>query len=127
MLIHAKTRNRSLIDALFKLGLCVSYDRLLNISTQLANNVCAQYHHDDVVCPPQLSKNIFTCGAVDNIDHNPSAKTAHDSFHGTAISLMQFPTSEKIGEESVRVPIDFVKQSKISPLPQRYILVPTVA
>ena len=96
MLIHAKTRNRSLIDTLFKLGLCVSYDRLLNISTQLANNVCAQYHHDDVVCPPQLSKNIFTCGAADNIDHNPSAKTAHDSFHGTAISLMQFPTSKKM-------------------------------
>ena len=46
------------------------------------------------MCPPQLISGVFTCGAVDNIDHNPSAKTSHDSFHGTAISIMQFPTSE---------------------------------
>ena len=124
MLIHAKTRSRDLIDTLFNLGLCVSYDRLMNISTELANTVCAQYQFDQVVCPPQLSKEVFTCGAVDNIDHNPSARTAHDSFHGTAITLTQFPTSKLPEENQVRVLPNVVKRSKLSQLPQKYTLVP---
>ena len=94
MIIHAKTRSKSLIDKFYNLGLCVSYDRLMDISTDLANEVIAQYEEDGVVCPLKLLEGVFTCGAVDNIDHNPSAMTAKDSFHGTAISLRQFPTSE---------------------------------
>ena len=126
MLIHAKTRSKNLIDTMFNLGLCVSYDRLMNISTNLANSVCDQYHIDQVVCPPQLSKGVFTCGAVDNIDHNPSARTAHDSFHGTAISITQFPTSELPKDGQDRVVQAVVKRSKISPLPQKYTVVPSV-
>ena len=34
---------------------------------------------------------VFTTAAVDNIDHNPSSTTATQSFHWTAISLMQHP------------------------------------
>ena len=123
MLIHAKTRSRHLIDTLSNLGLCVSYNRLMNISTDLANTVCTKYHEDQVVCPLNLSNGTFTCGAVDNIDHNPSARTAKDSFHGTAISLMQFPTSETPGVPRVRIQQDIPRKSKILPLPQSYTLV----
>ena len=126
MLIHAKTRSRSLIDTLYNLGLCVSYDRLMSIFTDLSNTVCSLYHNNQVVCPPQLSKKVFTCGAVDNIDHNPSSTTAHDSFHGTAITLTQFPTTQFPGECQDRVLPDAEKQSKLSPLPQKYTLVPSV-
>ncbi|KAI8487001.1 hypothetical protein Bbelb_352610 [Branchiostoma belcheri] len=41
---------------------------------------------------------LFTTAAVDNIDHNPSSTTAKDSFHGTAISLLQHPNSAEDGE-----------------------------
>ena len=45
-------------------------------------------------CAPksQLKKSLFTPADVDNIDHNPSARTAKDSFHGTctAVSLNQY-------------------------------------
>ena len=40
---------------------------------------------------------IFTVGALDNIDHNPSSTTAEGSLHGTGISIMQFPTQENQG------------------------------
>ena len=40
-----------------------------------------------------LKSNIFTSAAVDNIDHNPSATTAKDSFYKTGISLILHPTS----------------------------------
>jgi hypothetical protein len=40
-----------------------------------------------------LKSGITTSAAIDNIDHNhnPSSTSAHDSFHGTGISLFQHP------------------------------------
>jgi len=87
--LHAQTRKRTLVDKMFELGLSISYDRVLAISTQLANSVCNQYNVDNVVCPQKLHGDLFTTAAVDNIDHNPSSTTAKDSFHGTGISLFQ--------------------------------------
>lgn len=51
-----------------------------------------------MVCPSKLRKGLFTTAAVDNIDHNPSSTSAQDSFHGTAISLVQHPTTQESGE-----------------------------
>ncbi|KAG0724736.1 hypothetical protein GWK47_040008 [Chionoecetes opilio] len=89
--IHAVTRSRGLIDTLFSLGMCVSYDRLLQLTADITNGVCQRFNMEEVVCPPKLRKGLFPTGAVDNIDHNPSSATAKDSFHGTDISLMQHP------------------------------------
>jgi len=77
--IHARTRKREVIDIMFDLGLSVSYDRVLEISTAMGNRVCEQYHSDAVVCPPNLLQGLFTTAAVDNIDHNTSSTTATSS------------------------------------------------
>lgn len=45
---------------------------------QTANRVCAMYDKEGVVCPPKLSKQLFTVATVDNIDHNPSSTTDKD-------------------------------------------------
>ena len=95
--IHGVTRNHALIHAFYHLGLSISYDRLLSISTEIANNVVGRYESEGVVCPLKLREAVFTTAAVDNIDHNPSATTSKDSFHGTAISLAQHPTTENDG------------------------------
>ena len=52
--LHAKTRKRDLVDTLFSLGLSISYDRVLEISTAMNNRVCELYMSDNVVCPPNL-------------------------------------------------------------------------
>ena len=97
--IHSETRKRGLVDLMHMLGLCISYDRKMDISTDLANSVTAQFQEDGVVCPPKLRKDVFTTAGIDNIDHNPSSTTASDSFHGTAISLVQHPTATNKGTE----------------------------
>ena len=89
MMLHAHTRKKELVDRLSHLGLSISYDRVLQLSAQMGNNVCQQFHREQVVCPPKMCGEVFTTAAVDNIDHNPSATTSKDSFHGTAISLIQ--------------------------------------
>ena len=99
LMLHAKTRKRDLIDKQYGLGLSVSCDRVLALSTEMGNKACAQFESDGVVCPIRLRKAVFTTAAVDNIDHNPSSTTAHRSFHGTGISLFQHPTPRSPGEE----------------------------
>ena len=89
--LHTKTRKKQLADAMYELGLSIPYDRVLDISTVLANSICTHFSTNKVVCPPQLHHDRFTVAAADNIDHNPSSTTAKGSFHGTGVSLFQQP------------------------------------
>ena len=130
VLIHSKTRKRELVDALFELGLCISYDRLMSISTLLGNNLCHQFEMEKAVCPPKLKKTVLTTAAIDNVDHNPSSTTAEGSFHGTSISLFQHPRYEVSGVERTTLSLsdhntDILKK-RLHPLPQSYTDVPPV-
>ena len=128
LLIHAQTRKRELIDKLHDLGLCISYDRVMQISANMGNSVCALYGSENVVCPPKLREGLLTTGNVGNIDHNPSARTSKDSFHGTAISLTQHPSREFYGNERNVVAInpDIPKQKGVGDLPESYASVPPI-
>ena len=99
LLVHAETRKKGLIDKLCDLGLSISYNRVLEISSEMGNRVGARFETEKAVCPSNLKLKLFTTSAVDNIDHNPSATTATGSLHGTAISLFQHPTRENHGQE----------------------------
>ena len=124
--IHAVTRSRCLVDTLFNLGLCVSYDRLLRLTSDIANGVCQRFRVEYVVCPPKLRRGLFTTGAVDNIDHIPSSATAKDSFQGTGISLMQHPSHTHGGIDR-GVPVisqDGSSTKLVTPLPSAYTSVP---
>ena len=122
--IHGKTRKRELIDEFFSLGLSISYDRVLAITTELANQSSQFYHEIGLVCPSKLHKGLLTLGAIDNIDHNPSSTTAKDSFHGTGMSLFQQPSSENPGIPQIHLKTELPLGHKtILPLPEEYIQV----
>ena len=67
----------------------------MKISADLGNSICAQFEKEGVVCPSKLKQSLFTTANVDNIDHNPSARTAKDSFYGIAVSLTQHPSTDR--------------------------------
>ena len=102
-----------------KLGLCISYGQVMDISTDLANSVTAQFEKEGVVYPQKLRKDVFTTAAIDNIDHNLSSTTASDSFHSTTISLVQHLTATIKGTERGTNVIDGTVQEvkAISELP----------
>ena len=77
--IHTQTRG---LNHLHKIGISVSYKRVIEVENSLASALCTRFEDDDVVCPSHLHKNLFTVGALDNIDHNLSSTTAQGSFHG---------------------------------------------
>ena len=114
--VLARTRKRRLIDMLHENGLCVSYDRVLDMSAKLEEAGVCQYVDDGVVCPLGLRTKLFTTSAVDNIDHNPSSTTAKTSFHSTSISIFQHPRPDYAGElrEAPRINDDTSKV-KIAP------------
>ena len=119
--IHAVTRKRTLVDTLFNLGMCVSYSRLLQSTSDLGNGVCDQFALDGVVCPPKMRSGLFTVAAADSIDYNLSAATAKDSFHGTGISLMQNLSHIFEGNNRGVLIINQTTSGKaIAPLPQKY-------
>ena len=80
LLVHNKTRKRDLIDILFERGLSVSYDRILQPSTDMANAVIDQYEDDGIVCPTIPKEGLFTTGNLDNLDHNPTSTSAQNAF-----------------------------------------------
>ena len=96
-MLHSATRKAKLVNQCFKLGLSISYDRVLSLSTKLASTACELYNTDNLVCPSVLRGGIFSVAAVDNIDHNLSSSTAASAFHGTAVSVIQFPSTENVG------------------------------
>ena len=79
------------------------------------------------MCPAQLRKGLFTIGALDNLDHNPSSTTAKGSFHGTAISLFQSPTRSKMGHLQDEICLASLEARKKHVLPDNFTVVPAVA
>jgi hypothetical protein len=86
------------------------------------------YETEKVVCPPKMCYGLTT-GAVDNIDHNPSSTTAHDSFHGTGISIIQHLSHGSTGRKRGALVINQETSStrSVAPLPTSYISVPRAA
>ena len=62
---------------------------------------------------------MFTTGAGDNIDYDPSSKTSEDSFHGTGISLFQHPTKDNPGTAQV-IHEEEINGDKLLDLPDVY-------
>ncbi len=85
--IHTQTRSKKLVNKLSKLGLCISYDRVIKLENSIATAVCRCYEEEQLVCPPNLRTGLFTVGAFDNLDYNPSSTTSMGSFHGGRISI----------------------------------------
>jgi hypothetical protein len=126
MKIHTETRSKKLIGQLFDLGLSVSYDRVLQLESQLATAVCENFMNKGTVVPAQLRHGLFTVGALDNLDHNPSSTSAKGSFHGTGISLFQFPGISHVGEKQDDIRLPSPDAKKNHQLPDSFTTVPAV-
>ena len=124
--LHTQTRSKKSIDIMHKIGLSISYFRVLETENQLGTAICKRFMQEGLVCPAILRKGLYTVGALDDIDHNPSSMTAQRSFHGTGISIFQFPTLSSKGscrkQPAIEPTTDIVDFS----LPDNYTTVPAV-
>ena len=114
------------MDTLYRLGLSVSYDRVLGLSADLGNTAISHFERIGTVCPPTLNIGVFTTSAEDNIDHDPTATSAQESFHGTGISLFQHPDTEIVAQSKENFNFTSRSGKKVTKIPESYTLVPAV-
>lgn len=124
--VHTQTRSKKMVQQLCQFGLSVSYDRVIQVENQLATGVCQHIAEIGLVCPSQLHRGLFTIGALDNLDHNPSSTTATDSFHGTGISLFQFLSSSRKYQTQNLIVLPASNTQRNHQLPDDYTTVPAV-
>ena len=124
--IHTLTRGKKLIGQMNNLGLSVSYHRLLEIQEGITKALCHRFRDENVVCTTQLKTGIMSVGALDIIDHNTSATTAQGSFHGTSISIFQFPSADNPGRIREPLLISSNTNTDCPALPDSFRTVPAV-
>ena len=122
--VHQMTRSKKLINQFYKMGFSISYDRVIELEEWITASVCEWFEEDGVLVPAGLRKGLFTVGALDSIDHNPSCTSAGGGFHGCGISLFQFLTKANAG--GTRNPIIISLKTKQHCLQEGYAVVPAV-
>ena len=81
----------------------MSFDRILSFLNELSQTVKVLFNEsDNKVLPSALRKGIFTIFVDDNVDKNSSSVDATENFHGTGVTVMQFPTVETPGQQRQR-------------------------
>lgn len=121
--MHFMTRSENLVEMLARFGIGITYKRVLEIEDTLAKSVCKQAFQDKLVCPSHLRLGLYTVAALDNLDYDPSSTTAIGSFHGTGISIIQFPTADNPGASRQ---LTSVAEGDVIALPEEYRIVPAL-
>lgn len=82
--LHKETRSKKLIDCLSDLGLSISYDKVMKIENDVANEVSSiAANNNGVYLPPNLKIGNPLHFAIDNVDFNNDTPDGKAEFHGT--------------------------------------------
>ena len=95
--MYASTKSWTLVDFYFQMGLCASYDCVLQVTRRISDNLVKQFKTHGIFAPGELKRGVFTMVVKDNVDHNATSNTATKHFHGTSVTIMQTPTPGKTG------------------------------
>ena len=97
LLVHNATGSADLVDALFQLGLSISYDRVQEIRKKFGDQICEEFLKGGVVWGYSLPKSTPKAYGFDNANKISSSNTASGSanFNGTVISVFSFGETEE--------------------------------
>ena len=92
LMVHNATGSEALVDALFRLGLSISYDRVQEIRKILGDQICQEFLDCGVVWAYSLPKGTPKAYGFDNANKTSASTTASGSanFNGTVISVFSF-------------------------------------
>lgn len=125
--IHTRLRSKKIVTELYELGLSVSYDRVLQLMSQLSTAICLHTQKEGIVCLPQLRLALFTVGTVDNLDYNPTATATGSFHHGTGISMFQSPTETNMGQPRDAIKLHAPGTKQCHSLPESFTTASAVA
>ena len=82
-------RAKSVIQKRFLLGICISYDRCLNICNNIVVSMLEK-NGNDAVFTKNSRKNLFTITTKGNTDVNSKSTKVGQHYHGTSLTIIQF-------------------------------------
>ena len=101
--LHQATRSKELVKLFHKAGHIISYQKLLEVDTSLAESTLKTMDTETgAVIPPNLVPNRFVHFTCDNIDINDSSFDVKNSFHATQIAAWQRGPEADIGLKDLR-------------------------
>ena len=102
--LYSIVRSKDLIQTLFTYGFGgFSYKGIIDFYDKLSITVQALYIRSGRrILPSNLRFGLTSVFVDDNIDKNSSSMTAKQHFHGTSVSVLQFPKSDRLGIERLR-------------------------
>ena len=101
--LHQATRSKELVKLFHKAGYIISYQKLLQVDTSLAESTLKTLDTEtEAVIPQNLVPNRFVHFTCDNIDINDSSFDGKNSFHATQIAAWQRGPEADIGLKNLR-------------------------
>ena len=96
--LYSTIRSKTLLQVFYQFGIILSYKRVMTFYQELSEIVKALYSKsDDKVLPSNLKQGLFTIFVDDNLDKNSSSVDGRSHFHGTALTVLQYPSQENSG------------------------------
>ena len=122
--IYSTCHLRNIIDHFLSIGICISYDRILELTQNVYENLRESYQQYNCFFLNVLKKGLFTVMMKDNIDMNARSTFVKSHYHGTSLSVVQFPTIENPGinlENGTQSEQNKKNSKKLASLPGEYI------
>ena len=103
--IYMTYQSRNLFDHFFHLGICVSNDRVLDITKNVYENLHLPYFSHNCWFPDILKEGLFTALMKENIDVNARSNIVSSHYHGASISVIQYVAENSTGLDFPEVDI----------------------
>ena len=122
--LYSSIRSKTLLQKLHQIGICSSYQHVIDIISDWAANALQVYKNSNQVIPLKLRGMALTGFTKDSIDKNIKSNEATKHFHGTVICAFQTMKSVDDGIPRRSSRNDLVGTVSKFSLPQSYINVP---
>ena len=96
--LHRLTRSREIIDILYKLGISISYNDVLNL-----HSTWAMYKSNKDKCPPEIAYDTPGVAVMDNDDFRDDTLTGADTSHRTNVMFVQQLSLKNDDEDQYRL------------------------
>ena len=88
--VHQKTRSKDIVNTLSGLKLSISYEKVLQIETDIANAVAVSAENNGgIYVPPNIISSVPIHFAIDNTDFSNDTPDGKNEFHGTGQIVFQ--------------------------------------
>ena len=121
MKLYSTIRSKTLLQKLHQIGICSSYQHVIDIISDWAASALQVYKNSNQVIPLKLRGMDFTIFTKDNIDKNSKSNEATKHFHGPNICAFRTMKSLDDGIARRSSQNDLVGTVNDFSLPQSYI------